>query len=112
MRRLSNDSIEPHDPEVDPAQILMQIRVHVPLHREEMGYPIQSFPTFGAVQELAVCVAHLMDDPALGSRLDTRRRARLEVLYTMTNLAEIAEGAYLRALRFFNQNRTSERGRV
>lgn len=44
----SSDLIEIHDPEVDPAQIMEQIRERIQRRREELGYPHKVFPTFGA----------------------------------------------------------------
>ncbi|HQE92793.1 MAG TPA: hypothetical protein PLH19_08460 [Anaerolineae bacterium] len=40
--------IEIHDPEIDPAQIMEQIRERIQQRREVLGYPSQTFPTFGA----------------------------------------------------------------
>ncbi len=40
--------IEIHDPEIDPAQIMEQIRARIQRRREELGYPRVVFPTFGA----------------------------------------------------------------
>lgn len=40
--------IEIHDPEIDPAQIMEQIRERIRRRREELGYPSKVFPTFGA----------------------------------------------------------------
>jgi len=43
-----DDLIEIHDPEIDPAQIMEQIRERIWRRREELGYPRQEFPIFGA----------------------------------------------------------------
>lgn len=43
-----DDLIEIHDPEIDPAQILEQIRERIRHRREELGYDDRTFPTFGA----------------------------------------------------------------
>jgi hypothetical protein len=45
---IPEDLIEIHDPEVDPAQIMEQIRERIRRRREELGYPQQEFPPFGA----------------------------------------------------------------
>ncbi|MGB9873266.1 MAG: hypothetical protein ACPLYD_16615 [Anaerolineae bacterium] len=45
---IPDDLIEIHDPEIDPAQIMEQIRERIRRRREELGYPRQVFPTFGA----------------------------------------------------------------
>ncbi len=45
---IPNSLIEIHDPEIDPAQIMEQIRERIQRRREELGYPRQVFPTFGA----------------------------------------------------------------
>ena len=42
------DLIEIHDPEIDPVQIMEQIRARIQRRREELGYPRVVFPTFGA----------------------------------------------------------------
>jgi glycosyltransferase involved in cell wall biosynthesis len=68
--------------------------------------------TPGSAQELVARLGQLMGDPALRQRMGASGRAKLEARYTLVGTAEIAEGAYLRALRFFNQNRMSESGRV
>lgn len=43
-----SDWIEIHDPEIDPARIMEQIRERIRRRREELGYPRRNFPTFGA----------------------------------------------------------------
>lgn len=45
---ISNDLIVINDPELNPAQIMDQIRTRIRLRREELGYPRQEFPTFMA----------------------------------------------------------------
>ncbi len=45
---IPDNLIEIHDPETDPAQIMAQIRERIQRRREELGYPRQVFPTFGA----------------------------------------------------------------
>lgn len=45
---IPDDLIEIHDPEIDPAAIMAQIRERVRLRREELGYAERDFPTFGA----------------------------------------------------------------
>lgn len=45
---VSEDFIEIQDPEIDPAQIMEQIRERIRRRREELGYPRKVFPTFGA----------------------------------------------------------------
>ena len=45
---ISSDLIEIHDPEIDPARIMEEIRERIRRRREELGYPRQVFPTFGA----------------------------------------------------------------
>ncbi len=40
--------IEIRDPEIDPAQIMEQIRERIRRRREGLGYPRQEFPAFGA----------------------------------------------------------------
>jgi hypothetical protein len=47
---IPNDLIEIHDPEIDPDQIMAQIRERVRQRRNELGYPRQTFPPFGAVE--------------------------------------------------------------
>jgi hypothetical protein len=45
----SHDGLmEIHDPEIDPARIMEEIRGRIQRRREELGYPRQIFPTFGA----------------------------------------------------------------
>ncbi|RME35161.1 MAG: hypothetical protein D6793_07665 [Thermoflexia bacterium] len=41
------DFIEIRDPEIDPSQIMEQIRARIQRRREELGYPRMVFPTFG-----------------------------------------------------------------
>ena len=48
MAEIPNDLIEIHDPEIDLTQIMEQIRERIRQRREELGYPRQSFPKFGA----------------------------------------------------------------
>ncbi len=43
-----HDLIEIDDPEIDPAQIMGQIRERIRRRRTEMGYDRPAFPTFGA----------------------------------------------------------------
>ena len=43
-----DDLIEIDDPEIDPAQIMAQIRERIQQRRLELGYPQQEFPPFGA----------------------------------------------------------------
>ncbi len=45
---IPDDLIEIHDPEIDPAQIMAQIRQRIQQRRAEKGYPRKDFPTFGA----------------------------------------------------------------
>lgn len=45
---VSKGLIEIHDPEIDPAQIMEQIRERIRRRQEELGYSRQVFPTFGA----------------------------------------------------------------
>jgi len=45
---IPDDLIEIQDPEIDPAQIMEQIRGRIRQRREELGYPQLEFPTFGA----------------------------------------------------------------
>ena len=45
---ISDDLIEIHDPEIDPAQIVDEIRERIRRRREELGYPQVEFPPFGA----------------------------------------------------------------
>jgi hypothetical protein len=51
--------IEIHDPELDPAQIMADIRARIRRRREELGYDNRAFPTFG----LAVCPEEPEDIP-------------------------------------------------
>lgn len=46
--KVSEGLIEIHDPEIDPVQIMEQIRERIRRRREELGYSRQVFPTFGA----------------------------------------------------------------
>lgn len=46
--KASNDLIEIRDPQIDPAQIMEQIRERIRRRREELGYPHMVFPTFEA----------------------------------------------------------------
>ncbi|MDW8064561.1 MAG: hypothetical protein RMK32_02880 [Anaerolineae bacterium] len=43
-----NEWIEIHDPEINLAHIMEQIRERIQRRREELGYPRRTFPTFGA----------------------------------------------------------------
>ncbi|MGD1994104.1 MAG: hypothetical protein PVI59_13005 [Anaerolineae bacterium] len=45
---LPDDWLEIEDPEIDPAQIVEQIRSRIQRRREALGYPRDDFPTFGA----------------------------------------------------------------
>lgn len=45
---LSDDLIEIHDPEIDVDEIMQEIRERIQRRRQELGYPRQTFPTFGA----------------------------------------------------------------
>ena len=45
---IPDDLIEIHDPEIDPAQIMEQIRQRIRQRREELGYEQRTFPTFEA----------------------------------------------------------------
>jgi hypothetical protein len=45
---IPDDLIEIHDPEINQTQIMEQIRERIRRRREELGYPRQVFPTFGA----------------------------------------------------------------
>jgi len=44
---IPDDLIEIHDPEIDPVQIMEQIRERVRRRREELGYAEREFPAFG-----------------------------------------------------------------
>ncbi len=48
QNEIPDDLIEIQDPEIDPAQIVEQIRERIRRRREELGYPRQRFPIFGA----------------------------------------------------------------
>jgi len=48
MVDLPDDLIEIQDPEIDPTEIMERIRRRIQLRREQLGYPRQTFPTFGA----------------------------------------------------------------
>lgn len=48
MSEIHEGLIEIHDPEIDPAKIMEQIRERIQRRREELGYPRRAFPTFGA----------------------------------------------------------------
>ena len=50
MAEIPDDLIEIHDPEIDPAQIMEQIRERIRQRRLELGEPRQAFPTFGAAE--------------------------------------------------------------
>lgn len=45
---IADDLIEIDDPEIDVDEIMDEIRDRIQRRREEMGYPRQTFPTFGA----------------------------------------------------------------
>jgi hypothetical protein len=45
---IPNDLIEIQDPEIDPDQIMEQIRARILQRREELGLPRETFPVFGA----------------------------------------------------------------
>jgi hypothetical protein len=47
---IPDDLIEIHDPEIDPDQIMAQIRERVRQRRNELGYSQQTFPPFGAAE--------------------------------------------------------------
>ncbi|MFW6116367.1 MAG: hypothetical protein ACOC6F_01450 [bacterium] len=47
-REIADDLIEIDDPEIDVDQIMDEIRDRIQRRREEMGYPRQTFPSFGA----------------------------------------------------------------
>jgi len=40
--------IEINDPEIDPVRIMEEIRQRIRRRREELGYPLPIFPTFGS----------------------------------------------------------------
>lgn len=46
--QVPDDLIEIHDPEIDPVQIMEQIRDRIRQRRQESGYEQRTFPTFGA----------------------------------------------------------------
>ena len=48
MANIPDNLVEIHDPEIDTAQIMEQIRERIRQRREQLGYPRQSFPKFGA----------------------------------------------------------------
>ncbi|MBC7227605.1 MAG: hypothetical protein H5T61_10280 [Thermoflexales bacterium] len=48
LQETPGDLFEIHDSEIDPVQIMAQIRERIQRRREELGYPRQTFPTFGA----------------------------------------------------------------
>jgi hypothetical protein len=45
---IPSNLIEIHDPEIDPARIMEEIRERIRRRREELGYPQRVFPAFGA----------------------------------------------------------------
>ena len=45
---IPDDLIEIHDPEIEPSEIVAQIRERIRARRQALGYPRQQFPTFGA----------------------------------------------------------------
>jgi len=63
--------------------------------------------TPGAAHEMVARVMQLMSDPALRRKMGARGRAKLEARYTTARIADIVEGAYLRALRRANRNGVS-----
>lgn len=46
--QVSEDFVEIHDPELDPQQLMAEIRQRIRQRRLEMGYEERHFPTFGA----------------------------------------------------------------
>ena len=46
----ADDLIEIHDPEIDPAEIMAQIRERIQQRRVELGYEPQRFMSFGGAQ--------------------------------------------------------------
>lgn len=46
----ADDLIEIHDPEIDPAEIMAQIRERIQQRRVELGYESQRFISFGGAQ--------------------------------------------------------------
>jgi hypothetical protein len=48
VEQVPDGIIEIHDPEIDTAQIMEQIRERIRRRRKELGYPRDKFPTFGA----------------------------------------------------------------
>ena len=44
---IPDDLIEIHDPEIEPSEIVAQIRERIRARREVLGYPQRQFPTFG-----------------------------------------------------------------
>ena len=46
----ADDLIEIHDPEIDPAQIMAEIRERIQLRRAELGYESQQFISFGGAR--------------------------------------------------------------
>jgi len=47
MTEIPDDLIEIHDPQIDPAQIMEQIRERIRRRRDALGEPRQTFPAFG-----------------------------------------------------------------
>ncbi|MCI0396042.1 MAG: hypothetical protein L0332_19455 [Chloroflexi bacterium] len=45
---ITDDLIEIHDPEVDPQQLMAEIRRRIQQRRAELGYEQRTFPRFGA----------------------------------------------------------------
>lgn len=45
-----NDLIEIHDPEIDPEEIMEEIRARIQERRQELGYVTKQFSTFGGAQ--------------------------------------------------------------
>jgi len=63
--------------------------------------------TPGSVQELVMRLIQLMSNPALRRQTGARGRAKLEARYTIVHIADIVEGAYLRALRWVSRHATN-----
>ncbi len=59
------------------------------------------------VDELATCVRHLIDHPALARQMGERGRQKVLARYTVARIVDRVEGVYLRALR----RRRRENGR-
>ena len=50
MAEIPDDLIEIHDPEINPAQIMEQIRERIRQRRQALGEPRQVFPSFGVAE--------------------------------------------------------------